>query len=194
MCVWADPCCPRNLCLPPWVSLCSISQDFSDIQSHSGSFAHSGLFCAVLWQLSIKIPSCTEPRAVNLSWHADTPSPLPRSPAAVGSARCHPPVMLLPVFSICWTSTLYRFHSHFFSIMESFYLTTLLTQFLPLCNFMWMLSIQSRTCFKGLLLCVVFHLFLLCILAKENQTETDFATCSYSCYKTAYSGKSILHA
>lgn len=34
-----------------------------------------------------------------------------------------------------------------------------------------MLSIPSRICSKGLLLYVVFHLFLLCILAKENQRQ-----------------------
>lgn len=55
--------------------------------------------------------------------------------------------------------------------MDSFYLTTLLIQFLPFCNFTWVLSIPSRIYFKGLLPCVVFHLFLLCILARKNQRQ-----------------------
>lgn len=96
-------------------------------------------------------------------------------------------------FSICWTFILYLFHSHFSSIMEPFYLTILLVQFLLLCNFTCTFPILSRIYFhRSFAVCCFPFVSLVYSGQGKSNRETDSATRSHSCYKPVYSGKSIL--
>lgn len=111
-------------------------------------FLQTSLFSPVLWQPWINILSWTDPTARKyLLTCRERPLFFSDCLQQQGSACSQPPMMLLPVFSICWTFTLYLFHLYFSSITEPFHLTILLVQFLPLCNFTWMLAILSRIYF-----------------------------------------------
>lgn len=157
-------------------------------------FPQTSLFSPLLWQVSTNIFSWADPSAGNISWHAG--NALPYSQITLSSeaqlAVKHLWYYCL-LFSICWTFILYLFRSHFSSIMEPFYLTILLVQFLPLCNFTWTLPILSRIYFyRSFALCCFPFVSLVYSGRGKSNRETDSATSSYSCCKTAYSGKSIL--
>lgn len=135
-------------------------------------FPQTSLFCPVCWQLLINILSLTDPTAGTISWHAGNTLSSFQIISSGETAWCQPPMILLPVFPICWTFILHLFHSHFSSIMELLYLTMLLVQFLPLCNFTWMFPILSRICFyRSFALCC--FPFVSLVYSGQGKSKTD---------------------
>lgn len=107
---------------------------YRDTKSPRSLSSHGFILCCALAAVNEQ-PQLQSPQSSkHLLICRTRPRPCSHHLEQWGSACCHPPRMLLPVFSVCWTFTLYWFHSHFSSIMASVYLTTLLIQFLPLCN------------------------------------------------------------
>lgn len=176
-----EPCCPRNLCLLPCLTMAVFDLlgphlphlMFAEIWCHRETLSSNQFILSCMLSAIDKYPQPKRSYSRNyLLTCRKHPLFFSDYLKQWGSAWCQPPMVLLPIFPICWTFILHLFHSHFSSIMEIFYLTMLLVQFLLLCNFTWMFPILSRIYFyRSFALCC--FPFVSLVYSGQWKSKTD---------------------